>query len=202
MKKTLVLIRNDFFRAGIAAAIKEVSPSELIMQVTNWQDPNLNMEQSGLRLLISDADLQQGNNLNYIKKLRGFNPQLKIILIGDIDRIAAIQYLKNGVKGLLCGKMSKEEFQKALNLVLGGTTYASENITNSILNEISQIKQVNILSPREVQVSQYLVKGFRTSEICCKFNLAPSTVSTMKTNVYKKMKVKNVIELMSKLTVL
>lgn len=202
MKKTLVLIRNDFFRAGIAAAIKEVSPSELIMQVTNWQDPNLNMEQSGLRLLISDADLQQGNNLNYIKKLRGFNPQLKIILIGDIDRIAAIQYLKNGVKGLLCGKMSKEEFLKALNLVLGGTTYASENITNSILNEISQIKQVNILSPREVQVSQFLVKGFRTSEICCKLNLAPSTVSTMKTNVYKKMKVKNVIELMSKLTVL
>ncbi len=202
MKKTLVLIRNDFFRAGIAAAIKEVSPSELIIQVTNWQDPNLNMEQSGLRLLISDADLQQGNNLNYIKKLRGFNPQLKIILIGDIDRIAAIQYLKNGVKGLLCGKMSKEEFQKALNLVLGGTTYASENITNSILNEISQIKQVNILSPREVQVSQFLVKGFRTSEICCKLNLAPSTVSTMKTNVYKKMKVKNVIELMSKLTVL
>jgi DNA-binding NarL/FixJ family response regulator len=201
MRKTLVLIKNDFFRVGISTAIKEISRSELIVEVTNWPEACSNFAQSDIRLLIADMDSQSGNNLNYIKKVRALNPQLKIILIVDNDKVAAIHYLKKGVNGLLSRKMSKEEFHRAFKAVLNGATYASESINNSILNEISGTNQISTLSPREAQVSEFLVKGFRTSEICCELNLAPSTVSTMKTSVYKKMKVTNVIELISKLAV-
>lgn len=201
MRKTLVLIKNDFFRAGISAAIKEISRSELIVEDTHWPDACSNLGPSDFRLLIADTDSQSGNNLNYIKKVRTHYPKLKIILIVDNDKTAAIHYLKKGVNGLLSRKMSKEEFHKAFKAVLNGSTYTSESINNSILNEISGMNQLSILSPREAQVSEFLVKGLRTSEICCKLNLAPSTVSTMKTSVYRKMKVTNVIELISKLAV-
>ncbi len=201
MRKTLVLIKNDFFRAGISAAIKEISRSEVVVEVTGWPDASSNLRQSDFRLLIADMDLQPENNLAYVRKVRDMNPKLKIILITDNDKPAAIRYLKKGVNGLLSRKMSKEEFQKAFKAVLNGNTYASESINNSILNEISGIDQISILSPREAQVSEFLVKGLRTSEICGKLNLAPSTVSTMKTSVYRKMKVTNVIELISKLAV-
>jgi DNA-binding NarL/FixJ family response regulator len=201
MRKTLVLIKNDFFRAGISAAIKEISRSEVVVEVTSWPDASTNLRQSDFRLLIADMDLQPENNLAYVRKVRDMNPKLKIILITDNDKPAAIRYLKKGVNGLLSRKMSKEEFQKAFKAVLNGNMYASESINNSILNEISGIDQISILSPREAQVSEFLVKGLRTSEICGKLNLAPSTVSTMKTSVYRKMKVTNVIELISKLAV-
>lgn len=201
MRKTLVLIKNDFFRAGISAAIKEISRSEVVVEVAGWPDASTNLRQSDFRLLIADMDLQPENNLAYVRKVRDMNPKLKIILITDNDKPAAIRYLKKGVNGLLSRKMSKEEFQKAFKAVLNGNTYASESINNSILNEISGIDQISILSPREAQVSEFLVKGLRTSEICGKLNLAPSTVSTMKTSVYRKMKVTNVIELISKLAV-
>ncbi|MDG1098413.1 MAG: LuxR C-terminal-related transcriptional regulator [Bacteroidia bacterium] len=51
------------------------------------------------------------------------------------------------------------------------------------------------LSKRELEVADMLVKGKASTEICEIMNLQPSTISTYKTRILKKLNVQNVIEL-------
>lgn len=56
------------------------------------------------------------------------------------------------------------------------------------------------LSSRETEIANYLIKGMRTSDIAERLDRKPTTVSTIKNNIFRKMKVDNIMALSDVMT--
>ena len=51
------------------------------------------------------------------------------------------------------------------------------------------------LTPREKTVRAYLCKGFTNKEIAKEMKLSPRTIEDHRVNIFKKLKVRNIVEL-------
>jgi DNA-binding NarL/FixJ family response regulator len=60
---------------------------------------------------------------------------------------------------------------------------------------VKQIYFENKLSKREQEVVKYLISGSKTSNIADVLGLKPNTISTMKRNIFIKLKVYSLIQL-------
>jgi len=60
---------------------------------------------------------------------------------------------------------------------------------------VKQIYFENKLSKREQEVFKYLISGSKTSNIADVLGLKPNTISTIKRNIFFKLKVDSLIEL-------
>ena len=60
---------------------------------------------------------------------------------------------------------------------------------------VKQIYFENKLSKREQEVVKYLISGSKTSNIALDLGVKPNTISTMKRNIFFKLKVDSLIQL-------
>lgn len=60
---------------------------------------------------------------------------------------------------------------------------------------MKQIYFENKLSKREQEVVKYLISGSKTSNIALDLGVKPNTISTMKRNIFFKLKVDSLIQL-------
>jgi DNA-binding NarL/FixJ family response regulator len=58
-----------------------------------------------------------------------------------------------------------------------------------------EIKNLQKLTPRENQILKLLLQGFKTKEIAIQLNLKSNTISTVKRNIFSKLQVKNIIDI-------
>ena len=67
-----------------------------------------------------------------------------------------------------------------------------------LIPPVKKMKQIyfeNKLSKREQEVVKYLISGSKTSNIALDLGVKPNTISTMKRNIFFKLKVDSLIQL-------
>lgn len=63
------------------------------------------------------------------------------------------------------------------------------------MKKINGLHPTEILSNREFEIAKYLLEGYKTLEIAHQLNLKSNTVSTIKRNIFLKLRVESVIDL-------
>ena len=63
---------------------------------------------------------------------------------------------------------------------------------------VNQSALINRLSEREIQVLRLLLSGNRNKEIAIKLSISDKTVSTYRSRLMEKLKVKNLVEMLNK----
>ncbi|MCE7044643.1 response regulator transcription factor [Dyadobacter sp. CY312] len=141
-------------------------------------------------------------NLRIVKFCLASYPSVPLVIYDQhVDSGKFLAYLKLGVKGCILKENPSGEIASCIEKVLGGKIYLAPAvleilISNTLLTpRFPESQKDRRLSPRENQVASYLTQGNGTKWISEKLNIKPSTVSTMKRNVFLKMKVNNVIQL-------
>ncbi len=128
-------------------------------------------------------------------------PGLPVTVCFDcIDERVVLKCLRAGVKGYILKEAPIEELHECLALVLEGKRYMGlllEQVLYSLF-----IRKVEFgpeapekLSRREAELAQYLTKGLRTSVIARLMQVKSPTISTMKRKVFRKLQVKNTVEM-------
>jgi len=110
----------------------------------------------------------------------------------------AMRLIKAGVSGYLTKNCSSEELINAIRRVSQGKKYISPSLAEELVIEVSreENKQPHeILSNRQYQVMIMLAMGKTINEIAAELSLSIKTVSTHRTNILKKMKLKNNVEI-------
>jgi DNA-binding NarL/FixJ family response regulator len=143
--------------------------------------------------LVADLILSDGNTLEVIPTIRNLYPDLKIMIFSmqpaEIYGKALKQY---GVNYYLSKTAGEEEIIKQLNNFIHNqaSTETENNFPDHTRNPFSQ------LSPRELEILHYLLKGMGTKEIADSLNIKMNTVSTLKSRVLEKTSCNNFKELL------
>lgn len=145
-------------------------------------------------VIILDLNLPDQNSIDFIADIRREHPTVHILILTmHSDPLLAEKVRQEGANGYLLKDFGEKELLYALNLIMSGEYYTNPEI-NQKQTEESTTKAL-FLTKREKEVIALTTKGKSSSEIAEDLHLSPHTINTHRRNIYKKLGVSNIKEL-------
>ncbi len=195
----LIVDDHSVIRQGVSLIIKELFSNASIYMAGNFKDTFKLLKEVKFNLLILDVNFPDGNSINVLSEIKLIQPDLKILIFSAYDEnIYAMRYLNAGASGYLNKETSEEEMKGAINAMISSGKYMTQNIKDKILDSYISKKPTNpldLLSNREIEVAQLLIKGYGNLEILELLNLKKTTISTYKNRIFEKLEINNLADL-------
>lgn len=179
---------------GIRSILSEITRHSTVRAFSNGKDllETLNDEQPDL--LILDLNLPDMNGLDILKTIRKENEELPILILTMHSDPFVVKKVKSlGGNGYLLKDFGEKEFLRALDTVLKGGYYQSPSVEAAELE--NEKKHSLHLTEREKEIIRLSAKGKSSAEIAEDLYLSPHTINTHRRNIYKKLRISNIKEL-------
>lgn len=202
-KNILIADDHGVVRYGMMLLVKDLMPFAEISQVASFNEAVDFIKQKKVDLVVLDINLPGGNTVSMLEEMNDIQKDIKVLIFSAYDESTyATRYLQAGAKGYLQKQTSDLEIKKAIQSVLSGGIYISEDVKYLMLNRFLQKDEernpTEILSNREFEVAQMLISGHGVSEISSILKLQMSTVSTYKNRIFEKLNIINIVQLIDK----
>jgi DNA-binding NarL/FixJ family response regulator len=128
-------------------------------------------------------------------------PWVKVISLAKHNHPFFIkEMLRHGVKGFLSKNCTVEELHEGIVRVYNGKTYFCSLCSKLILNDYATGASegdvdCRTVTPREIEIIGCLSEGLSTKEISEKLFISSKTVERHKSNLLKKMQIRNTAQL-------
>lgn len=208
IKKSSILIVDDHYiiRDGIKALIGRFPGNEIVAEASNGNDAVEKYIHFKPDLIILDISLPDMNGLEVARKILALESEARIIMYSMFNEEEYITAcIEIGVQGYVIKTENSVELENAVQTVLDGGSYFSRTVQEVIVNRYKRIaknKRSNEeevkLTARESEIVKLIDQGLTTHLIAEKLFLSPRTVETHRSNIAKKLGVKNAIELLRK----
>lgn len=150
-------------------------------------------------LIILDINLPERNGLDVLKDIKAIKPASRVLMLSIYpEEQFAIRAIKAGATGYITKDSQSADFIKAIRRTSSGRKYVSENLAESLVDEIASPSTESAhkkLSDREYEILLLLGSGGKSREVAKKLSLSMSTVNTYKARILTKMKMKSTSEL-------
>lgn len=144
-----------------------------------------------LEVIIVDLIASDVNGLEIYEHLSVNYSMVKVISYTTLSSPVLVEnLLANGVRGYINKNQEIEDLIEAINKVANNEIYLPEDYT--FLTKKYQINKSIILTDREVEVMQLIIREFSTADISEQLNISVSTVENHRKSIFKKLNVKNV----------
>jgi DNA-binding NarL/FixJ family response regulator len=147
-------------------------------------------------IVIMDINLPGMNGIEATQLIRKFSPASKILGVSlHTQPTYARKMIQKGAMGYVTKNSSREEMFKAIIEVQNGRRYICDEIKNilseQVINGEDQQAGLNALSQREIEIINFIKKGFSSKEIAESLDISVKTVEVHRYNVLKKLNLKN-----------
>jgi DNA-binding NarL/FixJ family response regulator len=175
---------------------------DVIGTALNGVDLMALLEKEKPDVILMDINMPKMNGIEATKIIDAKMPWVKVIALSMYDHPVYIKKMfKSGAKGFVSKNATKMELGKAIEMVYNGDIYISEEISRILLREYSNASDSDenadytSLTSREIEIIQLLADGLYTKEIAEKLFISDKTVERHKTNILKKLKLRNTAQL-------
>ncbi|MHB8261375.1 MAG: response regulator [Bacteroidia bacterium] len=196
-----ILIADDheLVRGGLAQIIKEEFPMATIHEAVNGLQVEKMARKGKWDIIISDLSMPDKSGLDVLKQLRSEGIKIPFLIISiHPENQYAIRVLRAGANGYISKDCPRVDFMKAVNNILSGKKYISSEISEKLAESIDEDKTKEpheLLSDRELDILKLIASGKTVSIIADELSISVSTVSTYRSRILEKMKLKNNSEL-------
>jgi len=201
MKVNRALIADDhvIVRAGLKTLMKDISPFMQFDEAVNGDQVIHLIKNNEYDIIVLDVNMPDTDSISLVSNLFAYKEKSRVLIFSmNSENLYAKRFLKLGVLGYLDKESGAEEIRKAIDNVMNGVVYMSDNLKRYFYEDMMTVKAENPfdkLSNREIQIAKYLLQGYSHTQIKKTLNLHSSTIGTHKIRSFEKLKVNNVIEL-------
>ncbi|MBB1286447.1 response regulator transcription factor [Flavisolibacter sp. BT320] len=147
-------------------------------------------------IVIMDINLPGMNGIEASQLIRKFSPASRILGVSlHTQPTYARKMIQKGAMGYVTKNSSREEMFKAITEIQAGRRYICEEIKNilseQVINGEDQQSGLNALSQREIEIINFIKKGFSSKEIAESLDISVKTVEVHRYNILKKLNLKN-----------
>jgi DNA-binding NarL/FixJ family response regulator len=200
-KKIRILIADDhpIVRAGFKQVLSETPDLVVADEAGNGQEVLEHLKKKKYDVVLLDISMPGKNGLEILKELKTDYPKLPVLILSIYpEEQYAIRALKAGAAGYLTKESAPHELISAIRKISAGGRYISASLAEKLatyLNVDMTKSPHETLSDREHQVMRLIASGKTVSEIAESLNLSVKTISTYRTHILEKMKMKNNAEI-------
>ncbi len=196
-KKHRIIIADDhtLFRQGLKMILEDIENLEVIADVANGKELIEITREFLPDLIIMDINMPLVNGIEASKTILQEHPEMKILVVsmyGDEQYYNSV--IENGVKGFILKDAENTELRIAVNSILNGKTYFSQELLLKLIRNRKNSDQIS-LTQRERQILEFICKGMNTNEIATKLFLSERTVENHRASLLDKTGCRNSLSL-------
>ncbi|MBJ6366563.1 response regulator [Snuella sedimenti] len=201
MIKLLIADNHPIVRKGLEILFSASSNVKIVGNVDNGEALLEFVKNNPVDIILTEADLPKLNGLTVLRYLKNDYPDVKtIIFSGQPEEVYAINAIKAGAAGYLSKSVNIITINEAVLKVHEGGIYLSNELTKQLALGSRSNKSgafYKKLSTREAEVLKLLTIGRKNKEISKELDINEKTVSTYKARLMKKLKVTNLVDLVT-----
>ena len=206
-KEIRIVVADDhrMVRKAWELLLSENKAYKVVGQAANGAEVLQLLQEIKADVVLMDLDMPVMNGIEATEKIRNCFPWVKVIaLTMQKDSAYIKRFFASGASGFLTKNASDGELLEAVQEVLTGKRYISKEVSEVLSNSLlepfisEQKQQFQGLSERELEIIKLISAGSTTNKIADLLNISVKTVESHRRNIFKKLQVKNVAQLMSK----
>jgi DNA-binding NarL/FixJ family response regulator len=192
MVPTIILFEdNERLRESLSYLLK-MNGYEVAGDYNNCNDAATIVRVYAPDVVLMDIDMPGASGITGVKMIKEARPETAVIMytvFEDDERL--FQCLCAGANGYLLKKTAPAKLFEGIQDVLDGGAPMSPSIAKRVLGTFQSKQESNKyhLTPREIEVLQWLVKGYSIKVIAAEMFLAFDTIRTHLKNIYQKLHV-------------
>ena len=188
--KILLVDDHTLVIEGMKALLERMPYIEIAGTAGNAFDAIALLKKTRADIAFVDINLPDISGIELCSKIRKEFPGTQVIALSTFkQRSFVTQMIGNGAAGYLVKSADREEIETAIQSVLAGKMYFSNEIGNipASINE----DEAPTLTKREKEIMQLIAEGMTSSEIAAQLFLSTYTVDTHRKNLLTKFEVNN-----------
>ena len=191
-----VIIVDDYiiFRKGLRAILNEIDELKVIGEASNGHELFDLMKKQTADVIFMDIRMPVMDGIEATRRVLEKYPGVKVIALTMHEEIGYFnQMVEAGADGFLLKKTNRDELQKAVEMVVSGETYFSEEFMSNA-TKYHKVKTRNPLvelSDREQEVLELICKGYSNADISKYLGLSSRTVDGHRARLLEKTGAKN-----------
>jgi DNA-binding NarL/FixJ family response regulator len=197
MKEHKVIIVDDhkMFRSGLRFLLNNVPNIEVIGEASNGLEFLEMAAHEQIDIALMDINMPEMNGIDATKQAMEKYPDMKVIVLsmhGEEEYYD--QMLDAGVKGFLLKNSDADELISALEAVIEGRSFFSQELLVNILDQkrLQKLRKEAVkLSQRELEVLRLICDGYSNAEIAEQLFISQRTVDRHRANLLSKTGCKN-----------
>ncbi|MFN3695413.1 MAG: response regulator [Ignavibacterium sp.] len=197
LKKFNVLLADDhkIVRHGLKKILEDEFSEVYVGEASRDNEIFEQLDKEKWDLVILDISMPGKSGLESLKDIKATHPELPVLILSMYpEEQFALRVMKSGASGYIRKDSAPEELVDAVNAILSGKKYyspvvmdiLSDNVKRGTKTELSEI-----LSDREYEIFMLIAQGKTVSEIAEILSLSVKTVSTHRSHILEKTKLKN-----------
>jgi DNA-binding NarL/FixJ family response regulator len=195
-----IAIADDhaLLRQSLGSILDDRSNFQVIFDAANGVELLEKLEVNLVDVVILDLEMPVMGGFEALTKINQRYPKVKCLIISyffEPDFIA--NALRIGAKGFISKNSSIEIIKKALNTIMSGDIYVSEEFSY-LVNSTQTLRSVKADHPftnKEMAIVRLICSGKTTKEIAENLEISIKTVENHRSNIFLKADVKNMAQL-------
>lgn len=196
MKKIRILIADDHavVRAGLASILRFAKDIQVVGSVANGLEAVTKTGELKPDVVIMDLMMPVMNGVDASARIAERHPESKILILTTYGSSEDIRHaLDVGAVGAIMKTVSNQMLVAAIRKTAAGTRVLSPEIEQTLNESLASDE----LTPRQLEVLDYVTRGFTNEDIAKHFGITYSAVKQHLSNVFTKLGAANRSEAVS-----
>jgi DNA-binding NarL/FixJ family response regulator len=193
---------QTIFRESVIAVLSLQKDFQVTGQAGTVSEAKRLLPKSSADILLLDARLTDQSGLDLLAEMPSLCPLCKTIVMAEVEsEDDAVQAMRLGARGFLLKHSSTELFLKCIRRVHTGEVWLDGQMTDAVLGALSGKRGENeqggknSLSPRELEVIQLVIQGYKNRDIAQQLFISEKTVKNHLSAIFNKLGVTDRLEL-------
>ncbi len=199
MLKILIADDHSIVRAGLKQVLADTPDMTVTDEAGATEEAIRKALDGDFDVVVLDISMPGRGGLEVLKQIKSQKPKLPVLVLSmHPEEQYAMRVLKAGAAGYVTKESVTEELIDAIRKVSKGMKYVSPYLAQEIVFALDSDTERPIeetLSDREFQVLCMIASGKTASEIAEELSLSVKTVSTYRSRILEKMRMKSNAEL-------
>jgi len=205
-KKTILIIDDHpLFREGLKAIIERDNRFEVVGEAGNGREGLRLAKELKPDLALVDMSLPDKSGIQLTRELKNASLKTRIMIItmhSKVDYI--VKAFRAGATGYVVKESASERLLQGMDTVLKGEYFMDSSVSHKVVKKLMQFPEkgakitdasYDTLTPREQEIMVLLAEGLSSKEIADKLFISPKTVDNHRSNIFRKLNLHSVIEL-------
>lgn len=197
-----ILIADDhrILRAGLKSLLDDDPRLEVVGEAINGDEAVQKTGDLHPDIVLMDISMPGLDGLEATRRLLQKVPQTKVLILTMHNDSALVQeYLRAGVSGYILKQAAESELIDAIYAVWRGMIYIHPTLMNALVphnkDTLSRNNEGEALTPRELDILRFLVRGYTNRQIADRLQISIRTVETHRANLMEKLNLHSRVDL-------
>jgi two-component system invasion response regulator UvrY len=197
--KILIVDDHAVVRQGIKQIITDMEPPVEVGEAGNGSDAIRMLRDGVWDMVLLDINLPGKNGIEVLKQIKAEWKKLPVLMLSMYSEDQyAMRAIRSGAAGYMTKETAPDELLSAIGKVTRGGRYISAAVAEKLVfdqDDGGDELPHHELSDREYEVLRLIASGHTVSEIADQLALSVKTISTYRSRILEKMRMKHNAEL-------